>query len=112
LASIAPEEPLTLNIAREWLKREDSPEHLMKAAGLLWQLGNHGKDAVPDLIAVLQFKPVEDKFLEQRVKMGALSALKSMGSAANGALPILRAMMATEDITLRQHVAATIKGVE
>jgi HEAT repeat protein len=112
LAYTAPEEALPLNTARDWLKRKERPEDIIKGAGLLARLGRHGKAAVPDLIAVLEMVPLEDRNLEHQTKTAAISALKSIGPAAKDALPVLRAMTATPDLALRFRLLDAIKSVE
>jgi HEAT repeat protein len=109
LTSVAPEDPLTLEVARGYLKQKDSPAEMTKGTSLAWRLGPHAKKAVPELIAILQMAPLADRLAERQLKVGVLSALKSIGPDAKEALPVLRAMMGTDT---RGIIAETIKGIE
>jgi HEAT repeat protein len=111
LVRIKPDEPFTLNIARKWLRRQDSPEHILKGAGLTPRRKD-GKPAVPELIAALEIKPFADPNLEQRIKLGLLEALQRIGPDAREALPVLRALAGTRDLTLRRQAEKTIDFIE
>lgn len=111
LVRIKPDESFTLNIARECLRRKDSPEHLFKGAALIPR-GSHGKAAVPDLVAVLEMKPLADSNLERSVKQVILEALHRIGPDAKEALPAIRALANSSNFLIRRQVEKTIKGVE
>ena len=111
LATVNPEERLTRDVGRSWLKNTDT-EIVKKGAGLLALLGPHAKDAVPDLIDAAQRKPAADPLKEQALKIVIAEAFRHIGPAAREALPTLRVMATTDDVTLREHVFEIIKELE
>ena len=111
LASIAPENPLPLKAARDWVQNKQSAPDLVKAAIMMRRLGVHAKDAVPDLIGVLKMKPFADTAVESTLKRVVLETLRAIGPAAKEALPTLEAMTTTDDLMIRTEILETIKIV-
>lgn len=111
LVRVKPDEPFTLNLIKEWLRRKDSPEHMVKGANLSPR-GKPGKAVVPELIAVLELKPAADPSLEQGIKTSILEALQRIGPDAKDALPAVRALANSPNFLIRGQVEKTIKGVE
>jgi HEAT repeat protein len=112
LTRIAPEDPFVLKIARDLLKKADGPTNLRKGAGLVAGLGKHGKDAVPELINVLNRGALPDKGEDESVKKAVLEAFRNIGPDAKEALPTLRAMRGTTHGLLRNRTLDAIKSIE
>lgn len=112
LAAVAPENPLPLRTAREWLKNKDRPADLIKASILVSKMGVHAKNAVPDLIAVAKMKPFPDRETDLSVKRAVLQAFRRIGPAAREALPTLQEFLRNDDAALRIHVLQAIDAVK
>lgn len=111
LANVAPDDPAVLQLARQWLQG-NTPREWSKGAALVYGLGVHGKDAVPDLIAVLRMKPLDDKKQDEQVKGIAVSALRQIGPAAEAALPALYGLPHTKDAAYLASIVDTIRTLE
>jgi len=111
LAVVAPEEPLTLKLARQWIANTENIERFMSGTGILCELGPYAKDAVPDLIAAAQTKTGADPYSEQRLKLGIAIALQRIGPAAKAALPVLEVISDTKDISVRMRALEAIKTI-
>jgi len=110
LAVVAPEERLSLDTARAWLKRSESAERLRVALGVLAELGSHAKEAIPDLIPLAK-KPLRDPLVEQSLKLSIVHVFQRMGPAAKEALPTLEMMAKTDDLTVRRAVLEALEAV-
>jgi hypothetical protein len=111
LTRVAPAESLPLDVAREWLKKTDSRQHMHKACTLISELGPRAKDAIPELVAALKAKPASDPLTEQSIKLGIVGAFRKLGPAAKEALPALEALANTGDVTLRRRVLEAIDAM-
>jgi hypothetical protein len=109
LAAVAPEERISINKAREWLKKKDSEKHIRKAMGVLSNLGPHAKEAIPDLIALAKREPFPDPIVEQGIKLGIVRTFGTMGPAAKDALATLGEIAATNDPIVRAAVREATK---
>jgi hypothetical protein len=110
LAEIEPENPLTLQIARGWLKEADGAT-VRKGAGLVRELGAHGKDALPELIAAAKREAVADPKEERATKIAILQTFQKLGTAAREALPTIEKLAVTDDRETRREVLLAIDAV-
>ncbi len=110
LAEIEPENPLTLEIARGWLKEADGAT-VRKGAGLVRELGAHGKDALPELIAAAARKADDDAKEDRATKIALLQTFQKLGTLAREALPTIEKLAVTEDREMRREVLLAIDAV-
>jgi hypothetical protein len=111
LASVAPEDRLPLFIGREWVKKSDR-KTIIQGIGLISSLGNHAKNAIPDLIEVAKRKPFDDPLEEQAIKIALAQAFQKLGPVAAEALPALEALSTTSDPTLRREILLAVDAVK
>jgi HEAT repeat protein len=112
LAAVTPEDPLPLITAQEWLTHSQNPKDLVAGAILLQELGPRGKSAVPQLVSILKMPPFRDRDMDGELRRCVLSTLRLMGPAAKEALPYLKELANTDDITTRQNVVPVIAAIE
>ena len=112
LLAVAPTDPATVDIFREWLRQKDDPDRIAHASSFLAQLGPRAAPAIPDLIAILKRKPYPDQAVEHRVKKAVLAFFTAMGPVAKEALPVLRSLTTTNDFPIRLYAVEAIISVE
>lgn len=110
LATIAPDNKLVLSLAREWLKSEDG-KCIRKGAGLVGSLGEHAKEAIPDLIEAANRAPDPNAGEEQKNKITIAHAFQRLGPIAIDALPLLKSLSATDDFAARREIQLAIESV-
>jgi HEAT repeat protein len=75
-----------------WLSEPSDPERRIYSAYALGIIGPDARDAVPDLLKVLEAKDVEDEGTARAIRIGAVWALGRIGPPAKAALPKLQEM--------------------
>ncbi|MBI2809126.1 MAG: HEAT repeat domain-containing protein [Planctomycetes bacterium] len=109
LAAVAPEERLSVEVARKWLKEPGNAESVTNALGVLGELGVHAKDAVPELLAIAKAKSIRESVSDQ---IGIVAIFRAIGPAAKDAIPVLRAMAHSRDGILQRQALEAIKVIE
>ena len=112
LTSIAPDEPLTVDAIREWLRQKDDAERVMTVCHVLSRLGPRAAPAIPDLVAILNRRSLADEAVDRRQKVSVLGVLTAVGPAAKEALPVLRRLKTSDDATIRLHATAAVLSVD
>lgn len=110
LANLAPGESLLIDAARRWLKADDA-RSIEKGAGLVALLGEHGKDAVPEIVSALKRQYDQDQNKDHLIKACLLNAIERIGPNAIDALPTLEALAQTDDVNLQRSVSSAIESV-
>lgn len=93
LSKILPGDERLVSVPRAFLKDPKHANFHHVAAGCLYRVGPEAKEAVPELIAVLKGKKLDDKKLEWTTKYMVIQTLAKIGPDAKEAIPALQEVM-------------------